>query len=117
MQDFVVRGAWGGHLLLIHWRDYVMPCVCGRRQLAAKLSEFPTKFLLPLSARMSCSGLVVEKCRVMDSKQVCCSRLATEPYLSHSPFCSSSLVKKILGSVDVCWYEPIFRGLEHIWRV
>ncbi len=53
-------------------------CLCGRRQLAAKLSEFPTKFLLPLSARMSCSGLVVEKCRVMDSKQVCCSRLATD---------------------------------------
>jgi hypothetical protein len=45
-------------------------CVSCRRQLAVKLSEFPERFLLPLSARMSCSGLMVDKCRVMDSKQV-----------------------------------------------
>jgi hypothetical protein len=39
-------------------------------QLLLTLSKFPRHFLLPLSARMACSGLLVEKCRVLDSKQV-----------------------------------------------
>ena len=44
-----------------------------RTQLAEKVAGFPAQFLLPLSSRMSCTGLIIDRCRVLDSKQVCCN--------------------------------------------
>lgn len=40
-----------------------------REQLRAQVAHFPDVLLLPLSPRMKCAALLVDRCKVMDSKR------------------------------------------------